>query len=67
MRPDAPRFLFTADAGRRLELVLYTADREAWTLTLSPGMERFIGHYPRVDGIDSGAPLLAYRAVHAAG
>ena len=45
----------------RLELVLRDADGGPWRLTVSPGMERFIGYYPRVDGIDCGGPLLRFR------
>lgn len=30
---------------------------------MSAGMERFIGYYAKVDGIDSGEPLLAFRAI----
>jgi hypothetical protein len=47
-----------ADAPR-LELVLL-ADGSPWRLTLSAGMERFIGYYPRVDGLDAGGPLLRF-------
>ena len=49
-RPDTPR----------VELVLRLADGNPWRLTLSPGMERFIGAYPRVEGIDAGGPLLRF-------
>jgi hypothetical protein len=49
-----------ADPGR-LELVLRLADGSPWRLTLSPGIERFIGYYPRIDGIDPGGPLLRFR------
>ena len=45
----------------RLELVLRLADGSPWRLTVSAGMERFIGYYPRVDGIDAGGPLLRFR------
>ena len=44
----------------RVELVLKTADGSPWRLTVSPGMERFIGFYPRVEGIDPGGPLLRF-------
>jgi hypothetical protein len=64
MRPEAPRALFP-DAGHRLELVLYLPDRRPWPLTLSPGMERFVGYYPRVEGIESGTQLLEYSLVRA--
>jgi hypothetical protein len=66
MRPNASRPLFSAEAAPRLELLLYTPERQPWVLSLSPGMERFIGAYQRIDGIDAGTPLLEYRAVQAA-
>lgn len=44
-----------------LELVLRTEDGSLWRLTVSPGIERFIGAYPLVDGIDAGGPLLSFR------
>ena len=49
----------------RSELVLRLPDGSPWVLGMSAGMERFIGWYPRVDGIDAGGPLLCYRAVQA--
>jgi len=45
----------------RVELVLRLADGNPWRLTFSQGIERFIGPYPRVDGIDCGGPLLRFR------
>ena len=45
----------------RLELELRLPDGSPWRLTVSPGMDRFIGHYPRVEGIDCGGPLLRFR------
>jgi hypothetical protein len=58
-----PAFLpAIADPGR-LELVLRLADGSPWRLTLSAGMERFIGYYPRVDGFDAGGPLLRFGTV----
>lgn len=58
-KPHAP-FRPCADPPR-LELVLRLADGSPWRLSVSAGMERFVGYYPRVDGIDSGEPLLSYR------
>jgi hypothetical protein len=46
----------------RLELVLRLADGSPWRLSVSPGIERFIGVYPRIDGIDAGGPLLRFQA-----
>lgn len=50
----------------RVELVLRLPDGRPWCLTLSRGMERFIGYYPRIDGIDAGGPLLRFAAADAA-
>jgi hypothetical protein len=57
-------FLPSIDRGR-IELLLRRADGSPWRLTVSPGMERFIGSYPRVEGIDPGGPLLRFRVADA--
>jgi hypothetical protein len=49
-----------------VELVLRLADGTPWRLSMSPGMECFIGSYPRVDGIDCGGPLLSFRIADSA-
>jgi hypothetical protein len=67
MRPDPSRPFFRAAAAQRIELMLYRADGAPWVLSVSPGIERFIGHYPRLDGIEARTPLLEYRVVQAAG
>jgi hypothetical protein len=46
-----------------LELALQLPDGTPWPLRLSPGMQRFIGYYIRVEGVHCGGPLLAYRRV----
>ncbi len=46
-----------------VELVLRLPDGAPWSLTFSPGIERFIGYYPRLDGIDAGGPLLSFRTI----
>ena len=56
-----PAFLSASADPGRLELVLRLEDGSPWRLTLSAGMQRFIGYYPRVDGIDAGGPLLRFR------
>jgi hypothetical protein len=48
---------------RQLYLVLRNEDGSAWTLRFSAGVERFIGFYPRLEGLDCGAPLLAFREI----
>ena len=45
----------------RLELALRRPDGEPWSLTVSPGIERFIGHYPRLEGFACAGPVLTYR------
>jgi hypothetical protein len=50
----------------RLELELRLADGSPWRLTVSAGMVRFIGYYPRVEGIDAGGPLLRFQAANPA-
>jgi hypothetical protein len=47
-------------APSRVQLRLKTPEGAGWSLTVSRGMERFIGHYPRVPGLGSGGPLLRY-------
>jgi hypothetical protein len=66
MRPEAAKSMISASEALRSELVLRLPDGGAWVLSVSPGIERFIGFYPRLDGIDAGGPLLEFRTVHAA-
>jgi hypothetical protein len=61
-----PAFLPAIAARPRVELLLRLEDGRPWSLTVSAGMERFIGYYPKVRGIDSGEPLLSFRAVNPA-
>jgi hypothetical protein len=58
-----PAFL-PAAACPRVELLLRLEDGSPWRLTISAGMERFIGYYPKVDGIDGGGPLLSFRTAN---
>ena len=66
MKPEARPLMFDADLSPRLELALHTRDGAPWVLKLAPAMVRFIGHYPRIDGIGTDSPLLEYRIAHAA-
>lgn len=56
-----PSFLSGGFEPARVELVLVGDGEREWTLTVSAGMERFIGFYPRLEGIASDGPLLRYR------
>jgi hypothetical protein len=53
--------LFRFDGASTLELVLRDGDGAPWVLSLSAGMEAFIGAYPRIDGFGAGDPLLVFR------
>jgi hypothetical protein len=65
MSDPSHRFLFQADQPAKLELVLSRADGTPWTLTMSAGIERFIGRYPRINRIQVvDGPLLDYRAAY---
>ena len=44
----------------RIELVLRLADGSPWRLSLSAGIERFIGRYPRIDGFGDDGALLSF-------
>lgn len=44
-------------------LDLRTPDGAGWSLVVSAGMERFIGHYSKVPGFGSASPLLEYQPV----
>jgi hypothetical protein len=61
MRNLDPRFR-PRSTSPCLELLLRLEDGSPWRLTVSAGMERFIGHYPLVDGLDCGGPLLRFTA-----
>jgi hypothetical protein len=66
MRTAAASPFFTAAARGRIELVLRCEDGNDWTLSFSPGMEQFIGYYPRICGIACPeGPLLAFRTAAA--
>jgi hypothetical protein len=58
MVPGSP---FRFDEPAALELVLQDCDGGPWVLSLSPGMQRFIGAYPRLDGFGGDGPLLVFR------
>lgn len=59
MLPGFPPFRF-GDAPA-LELVLRDSDGASWVLSLSAGMEKFIGAYSRLDGFSGDGPLLVFR------
>ncbi|HLL31289.1 MAG TPA: hypothetical protein VK403_09865 [Allosphingosinicella sp.] len=60
MRNISPRFRARPQT-LCLELVLRLEDGSPWRLTVSAGMERFIGCYPRVEGLDADGPLLRFQ------
>lgn len=48
------------DGAARVCLMLRDERGGHWSVTMSPGMERFIGVYPRIDAFRTDAPLLQY-------
>jgi hypothetical protein len=67
MRTFLPNATAAASAATvRTELLLRQADGSAWHVSMSPGIERFIGFYPRIGGIAADGALLTYRKVAAA-
>jgi hypothetical protein len=44
----------------RVDLVLRLEDGEPWVVSFSPGIERFVGHYPRLDAIAPEGTLLTF-------
>ena len=67
MRTDISKFLLGASRPARVELLLTRPDGSPWTLTVSPGVERFIGYYPRLEGFACAGPLIEYHKVQPAG
>lgn len=44
----------------RVDLVLRLPEGEPWVVSFSPGIERFIGHYPRLEAIAPEGTLLTF-------
>lgn len=57
---------FCAPAAR-LELVLILADGRPWRLSVSPGMDRFVGYYPQIEGLRSAGALFDWVSTGARG
>jgi hypothetical protein len=61
MFASMPRPTLTPSRRPACELVLRDAEGAPWVLRLSPGMERFIGSYPRIEEFGDDGPLLVFR------
>ncbi|HEU0134944.1 MAG TPA: hypothetical protein VFR28_08980 [Allosphingosinicella sp.] len=55
----APSPPASASVGR-VDLVLRLPEGEPWVVSFSPGIERFIGHYPRFEAIAPEGTLLTF-------
>lgn len=67
MRPHPKPMMFREEAEPpKVELVLTRQDGSLWSLTMSAGMERFVGSYPRLGAMIAAGPLLAFRPVYPA-
>jgi hypothetical protein len=62
MPSHQPASPFRLGGPSTVELALCGEHGAPWVLTLSAGMEKFIGPYPRIDGFDAGGPLIVFRA-----
>ena len=54
--------MFNAAETAQVELVLSRNDGTPWTLRMSAGCMRFVGHYPRLPRLIVDGPVLSYRA-----
>jgi hypothetical protein len=57
------RLALPSPPSSKIQLTLRSPEGGCWDLTVSVGMERFIGAYSRVPGLGSDSPLLDYQPV----
>jgi hypothetical protein len=62
MRPYAAKPPPNRNRAQGMELVL-RFEGAPWTVAFSPGIERFIGAYVRVEGLECEGELLEFRQV----
>lgn len=60
MEKALSRLEFPHDGAARVCLLLRDERGGHWTVTMSPGTERFIGPYARLDSFRTDAPMLRY-------
>jgi hypothetical protein len=58
--------MFSATVLSRVELRISSPEGGPWSVTFSPGIERFIGAYPRIDALDCEGGLLRFERVETA-
>lgn len=51
----------------RVALTILTPEGHDWMLTMSPGMEVFIGRYRRLKGFECGSGLIRFSSVSMSG
>jgi hypothetical protein len=54
------RMIHGERTGRTISLTLWTPEGHPWTLTMSAGMEVFVGRYRRLKDFDCGSGLIRY-------
>jgi hypothetical protein len=64
MRTERTPFMLNDAEPPRVELRLAAADGTHWTVTMSAGMERFVGAYPRLGAMVAAGPLLHFRPAY---
>jgi hypothetical protein len=61
MRIQSQSLMFKGSAIPKVELVLSCSDGTPWTVSMSAGCERFVGHYPLLPRMVVDGPVLSYR------
>jgi hypothetical protein len=61
MEAQPQAMMFKSAETAKVELVLSCNDGSPWTLRMSAGCERFVGHYPRLPRMLVDGPVLCYR------
>ncbi|HEX8379343.1 MAG TPA: hypothetical protein VF619_02190 [Allosphingosinicella sp.] len=62
MKAQPQAMMFQKAHAAKVELVLSCNDGSPWTLRMSAGCQRFVGHYPRLPRMVVDGPVLRFRA-----
>ena len=62
MERQASHIRSFAPSAERVRLLLTDKTGAHWSVTMSPGSERFIGYYPRIEAFAAQSALLQYQS-----
>lgn len=62
MQPQSRALMFPRAESAQVELILTRHDGTPWVLSMSAGIERFVGRFPRLPRLLIDGPLLSYRS-----